>query len=306
MKKESYEFKDSSVELATEKGLKYLGVKRSDVEIKIKTVGGLFKKACVEIIPLDGVTLNINEDALKEEPKKEKKEKEKKQKEEVKESEKEEVLEEENALEEDSEDEEIILKNPPSKEDMDKAFDKAKEFIEKAISLIDESYTATFEKGYDAIKVVIDGENLAKVIGYRGETLDSLQYLASSIANLETEGFVRVQIDAGNYREKRTESLVRLANNMARRCERTKRPQKIEAMNSYERRIIHITLQSNEKVETESIGEGPLKEIVVKYKRKEKDGNVEVSEEITYGPSSDFSKNGTKGFRSFGNKRRRF
>lgn len=61
-------------------------------------------------------------------------------------------------------------------------------------------------------------------------------------------------------------------------------------MNSYERRIIHITLQSNEKVETESIGEGPLKEIVVKYKRKEKDGNVEVSEEITYGPSSDFSK----------------
>lgn len=79
-------------------------------------------------------------------------------------------------------------------------------------------------------------------------------------------------------------------------------------MNSYERRIIHLALKENEKVETESLGEGPLKEIVIKYKKRTKtvDGETVVEEEITYGPSSEFAKKGTQGFRSFGQKRRRF
>ncbi|MGI6594588.1 MAG: RNA-binding cell elongation regulator Jag/EloR [Christensenellales bacterium] len=314
MKKESYEFKDVTVDLATEKGLKYLGVKRSDVELNIKNLGGLFKKACVEITPLEGVEVHINEAALEETPEKEEKKESQVLEETLEKEEKQTTLEESKEKSEKKEEEtdlseeEIILKNPATQEDMDLAFAKAKEFIDTVVTLLDAGCSVDYEKGYDSIKVVIDDGNLSKVIGHRGETLDALQYLSSCVANLDTEGFVRVQIDAGNYREKRTESLVRLANNLAKRCIKTKRSQKIEPMNSYERRIIHLALKENEKVETESLGEGPLKEIVIKYKKRTKtvDGETVVEEEITYGPSSEFAKKGTQGFRSFGQKRRRF
>lgn len=314
MKKESYEFKDVTVDLATEKGLKYLGVKRADVELNIKNLGGLFKKACVEITPLEGVEVHINEAALEETPEKEEKKESQVLEEASEKEEKKTTLEktkeksEQKEEEKDLSDEEIILKNPATQEDMDLAFAKAKEFIDTVITLLDAGCSVDCEKGYDSIKVVIDDGNLSKVIGHRGKTLDALQYLSSCVANLDTEGFVRVQIDAGNYREKRTESLVKLANNLAKRCIKTKRPQKIEPMNSYERRIIHLALKENEKVETESLGEGPLKEIVIKYKKRTKtvDGETVVEEEITYGPSSEFAKKGTQGFRSFGQKRRRF
>lgn len=328
MKKESYEFKDSSVELAVEKGLNYLGLKRSEVEISIKSVGGIFKKACVELTPVSGAVLTINESALEEkvveeiveEPKEEikveeKKEDSSKKLEEPKEkstAKKDKTVEKKEKevkelLDEDDDNGNVVLKNPATQEDMKIAFEGAKDFIDTVISLLETDSVVEYEKGYDSIKVNIQEGNLSRTIGYRGETLDAIQYLASIFSNFETEGFVRVQVDAGDYREKRTESLVRLANNLARKCIRSKRDQIVEPLNAFERRIIHVTLQEHDKVETESRGDGPLKEVVIKFKKSKNSIANEVEEdEIEYGTTSDFQRKGTRNLRSFGNKKRRF
>lgn len=115
----------------------------------------------------------------------------------------------------------------------------------------------------EAIKVNIDGENLGLIIGHKGETLDALQLLTSVIVN-KTGDYKRIELDVQNYREKRQETLIRLAEKKANDVIKYGKNITLEAMTPYERRIIHTALQENEKVTTVSVGTEPYRKVVIK------------------------------------------
>lgn len=118
-----------------------------------------------------------------------------------------------------------------------------------------------------ALCVEMKGDHMGILIGKRGQTLDSLQYLANRVANKHQEGYVRVKLDTENYRERREETLRHLAKNMAHKVKRNRRPMSLEPMNPYERRIIHSALQSDPYVTTHSEGEEPYRKVVITLKR---------------------------------------
>lgn len=115
----------------------------------------------------------------------------------------------------------------------------------------------------DVLKLDIQGEGLGVIIGKRGNTLDSLQYLTALVANKKTDGHVKIKLDAENYREKRKQTLEKLAINLAKKVRKTNRRVALEPMNPYERRIIHSVLQSFNGVETHSEGEEPFRKVVI-------------------------------------------
>ena len=118
-----------------------------------------------------------------------------------------------------------------------------------------------------SLTVDMKGENMGILIGKRGQTLDSLQYLANRVANKHQDGYVRVRLDTENYRARREETLKHLAKNIAHKVKRNRRPVALEPMNPYERRIIHSALQSDPYVTTHSEGEEPYRKVVVTLKR---------------------------------------
>ena len=120
------------------------------------------------------------------------------------------------------------------------------------------------EKNLD---VNLSGEDMGMLIGKRGATLDSLQYLVSLVVNKNSEDYVRVKVDTENYRERRKETLENLAKNIAYKVKRTKRPVSLEPMNPYERRIIHSALQNDKYVTTHSEGEDPFRRVIVSLKK---------------------------------------
>lgn len=109
----------------------------------------------------------------------------------------------------------------------------------------------------------LSGDEMGILIGKRGQTLDSIQYLVSLVVNKESEEYIRVKVDTENYRERRKETLENLAKNIAYKVKRTKRPVSLEPMNPYERRIIHSALQNDKYVTTHSEGEEPYRRVVV-------------------------------------------
>lgn len=109
----------------------------------------------------------------------------------------------------------------------------------------------------------LSGENMGIVIGKRGDTLDSLQYLTSLVVNQRSEDYIKVSIDTENYREKRTEALLALSARLADKVTRTGKRFTLEPMNPYERRIIHSSLQDNENVTTYSVGNDPYRKVVI-------------------------------------------
>ena len=118
-----------------------------------------------------------------------------------------------------------------------------------------------------ALCVDMSGEHMGILIGKRGQTLDSLQYLANRVANKHQDGYVRVKLDTENYRARREETLKHLAKNIAHKVKRNRRPVALEPMNPYERRIIHSALQSDPYVTTHSEGEEPYRKVVVTLKK---------------------------------------
>lgn len=118
-----------------------------------------------------------------------------------------------------------------------------------------------------SVDVELVGENMGVLIGKRGQTLDSLQYLVSLVANKEAEGYFRVKLDTENYRARRKETLESLARNIAYKVKRTRKPVSLEPMNPYERRIIHSALQNDRYVSTRSEGEEPFRHVVVYLKK---------------------------------------
>ncbi len=129
----------------------------------------------------------------------------------------------------------------------------------------------TVDVNYDEDKRTMDievsGDEMGVLIGKRGQTLDSLQYLVSLVVNKEVEEYIRVKLDTENYRERRKETLENLAKNIAYKVKRTKRSVSLEPMNPYERRIIHSTLQNDKYVTTYSEGEEPFRRVVVALKK---------------------------------------
>ena len=115
--------------------------------------------------------------------------------------------------------------------------------------------------------VNLTGEEMGLLIGKRGQTLDSLQYLVSLVVNKESEDYLRVKLDTENYRERRKETLETLAKNIAYKVKRTRRPVSLEPMNPYERRIIHAALQNDKYVTTRSEGEDPFRHVIISLKR---------------------------------------
>ena len=127
--------------------------------------------------------------------------------------------------------------------------------------------TVKYEEEPKSLDVDLNGDEMGVLIGKRGQTLDSLQYLISLVVNKGTTEYIRVKVDTENYRQRRKETLENLAKNISYKVKRTRRPVSVEPMNPYERRIIHSALQNDKYVTTHSEGEEPFRRVVVTPKK---------------------------------------
>ena len=127
--------------------------------------------------------------------------------------------------------------------------------------------TTKFNKEEGSVDVDLEGPDMGVLIGKRGQTLDSLQYLLSLVVNKESSDYIRVKVDTENYRKRRKETLENLAKNLSYKVKRTRRPVSLEPMNPYERRIIHSALQDDKYVTTHSEGEEPFRRVVITLKK---------------------------------------
>lgn len=165
-----------------------------------------------------------------------------------------EVKEEKPEKEEKTEKKPIVIDTAPVQEFLDKVF---------AAMEMKVQVTVTARPQDREITVDLEGEDMGVLIGKRGQTLDSLQYLTSLVANKKSEEYIRVKVDTENYRERRRATLENLAKNISHKVKRTRKPVSLEPMNPYERRVIHSALQNDKFVCTHSEGEEPYRRVVV-------------------------------------------
>ena len=220
----------------------------------------------VKAVREDFAAIEESEKAKKEETKKDYSKKEDKKKEHPVQKENEDAVTKETPEEEKGEE--------PVKEQQvlapveDQTIQAVEQFVKdtlKAMNMEVEITSSIDEDG--ALCVNMKGDHMGILIGKRGQTLDSLQYLANRVANKHQSGYVRVKLDTENYRARREETLKHLAKNIAHKVKRNRRPVALEPMNPYERRIIHSALQSDPYVTTHSEGEEPYRKVVVTLKR---------------------------------------
>ena len=145
----------------------------------------------------------------------------------------------------------------------------AQEFLENLFRTMnmDVEIVGDYNEEERTLNLDLQGEDMGILIGKRGQTLDSLQYLTSLVVNKNSEDYIRVKLDIENYRERREDSLENLARSCAAKVKKTRRPIVLEPMNPYERRIIHSGLQSDRNVITSSEGEEPYRHVVISLKR---------------------------------------
>lgn len=148
-------------------------------------------------------------------------------------------------------------------DEIEKVAEKIKEFF---ISILDKEYTCDVTIDNYCIYVKINGEDISHLIGYRGSTINALQTIASAIANKNTSSKIIVIVDVENYKEKREKTLEELAEKISERVIKTKKSVTLDPMSAYERKIIHMKLQDNDKVKTFSKGEEPHRRIVITLK----------------------------------------
>ena len=145
---------------------------------------------------------------------------------------------------------------------------EAKKFLRDILDNMNIEAEINIEESKDLVNINLTGPKMGAIIGYRGETLDSLQYLTSLVVNKAKEDkYKRVVLDTENYRQKREETLKRLANKIAYKVRKSGNILKLEPMNPYERRVIHSELQNNDFVRTFSEGEEPYRRVVVELKK---------------------------------------
>ncbi len=160
---------------------------------------------------------------------------------------------------------------PAEQADRNTPAGKAQEFLQELTKLMNVPVSVAVSTDEDGnVHVNMEGDTLGILIGRRGETLDALQYLTSLQVNKGKSDYIRVTLDTENYRAKREEALVRLANRMANRCQKTGRKVSMEPMNPYERRILHSALQEHPAVTTHSEGDEPNRHVVITLKKEEK------------------------------------
>ncbi|MBR6402918.1 MAG: protein jag [Eubacterium sp.] len=154
----------------------------------------------------------------------------------------------------------------------DSIIDETKSYLEKLFAAMEMEVTIdiALDKVTRTMSIDVEGPEMGIIIGKRGQTLDSLQYLISLFVNKKSETYIRVKLDTENYRERRRETLENLAKNISFKVKRSRRPFSLEPMNPYERRIIHSTLQNDRYVTTKSEGEEPYRKVVVYPKRNNK------------------------------------
>lgn len=150
--------------------------------------------------------------------------------------------------------------------------DTAKDFLNEVFRAMNLAVVVDvkYDEADNSMEVDLSGDEMGVLIGKRGQTLDSLQYLVSLVVNKNAENYIRVKVDTENYRQRRKETLENLAKNISYKVKRTKRPVSLEPMNPYERRIIHSALQNDKYVTTHSEGDEPYRHVVVvlrKYER---------------------------------------
>ena len=260
----------------------------SKVTVSAKTVNDAITNACIELgIVSSDLEYEVIEEgsagflgigkkqavitAWKKSDKKEKKEKKEAKKEIKKENKKEFKAEKKEVKveEEVAEVEEVPVKEEVLAEVEEKTIEACKKFLADVLKTMDMEValeTSIDEDG--ALYIEMSGDDMGILIGKRGQTLDSLQYLTNRIANKMQDGYVRVKLDTENYRARRKETLEGLAKNIAHKVKRTKRAVSLEPMNPYERRIIHSALQSDRYVSTHSEGEEPYRRVVITLNRK--------------------------------------
>ena len=147
--------------------------------------------------------------------------------------------------------------------------DCVRDFLTQVFDAMDLTVDISVEVEEDnhTVNVELKGDEMGVLIGKRGQTLDSLQYLTSLVVNKGKSNYIRVKLDTEDYRKRRKETLENLARGIAFKVKKTRKPVVLEPMNPYERRIIHASLQGNRYVETVSEGEEPYRHVVVKLKR---------------------------------------
>lgn len=145
----------------------------------------------------------------------------------------------------------------------------AKNFLNEVFEAmqLEVEVTIKFNEVDNTLDIDLAGPEMGVLIGKRGQTLDSLQYLTNLAVNRSADSYTRVKIDTEDYRRRRKETLENLAKNMANKVKRTRKPVHLEAMNPYERRIIHSALQNNQYVTTHSEGEEPYRYVVITLKK---------------------------------------
>lgn len=247
-----------NVNIAIEDGLKVLGLDREDVDIKVLETGGLFKKAkvcliyeekqpevvetpVVEEVKIESVVETVSETA---EP----------------------AI--ELAIESETEvkDEETASVKPAKVVSPDELKQRTIEFLVELAKKMNIDITVECEINENDINFNVKGDNVGKLIGYRGETLNAIQVLLGGLKR-SGEGRYRLYLDVENYKKGREQTLVDLANRMADKAEEIERNVHLDPMSAYERRIVHSALQNRTLVETESMGEGETRHVVIKFKR---------------------------------------
>ena len=142
-----------------------------------------------------------------------------------------------------------------------------KEFLGKVFKAMNMEVEINVTQNGNEIDIDLVGSDMGVLIGKRGQTLDSLQYLTSLVVNKGTSEYIRVKIDTENYRKRRKDTLENLAKNLAYKVKRTKKSVTLEPMNPYERRVIHSALQNDKYVSTHSEGEEPYRKVVITLNR---------------------------------------
>ncbi len=151
--------------------------------------------------------------------------------------------------------------------------DVARNFLENVLKEMNIHADLDIKQENDTLSINMNGEDMAILIGKRGQTLDSLQYLISLVVNKGRDEYVRVVLDTENYRMKRKETLENLADKLAYKVKKTRKNVVLEPMNPYERRIIHSTLQNNPNVSTKSEGDEPYRKVVIYFDYKKNKAN---------------------------------
>lgn len=168
----------------------------------------------------------------------------------------------------------------------------ARNFIEKLLTAMNIEFKVDiiYHEDGSSLDIDISGEDMGILIGKRGQTLDSLQYLTSLVVNKESNSYLKVKLDTENYRQRRKETLENLAKNISYKVKRTKKSVSLEPMNPYERRVIHSALQNDKYVETHSEGEEPYRRVIITLKK----GVREYSNPSNKGYSKDYNKSYNK------------